>query len=533
MRRQFNTTGVCDPADNYMVDIQQCLKEIKALVDAGKYFMINRARQYGKSTTLMALAEFLKEDYVVILLDFQKIGNAKFATEYTFSAAFTKYLLRTVNSCRNPVNGLDAEVLAELENAVRENEQFALDDCFPYLSDLCGTAEKPVVLMIDEVDSATNNQVFLDFLAQLRSYYIGRKTVPAFQSVILTGVYDVKNLRRKIGPEGEQKVNSPWNIAADFDIEMSFSIKGIAGMLEDYESDYHVGMDIKEIAGLIYDYTDGYPFLVSRLCKLMDEKVVGREGFSDKASAWTKAGVLEAVKLLLMEKNTLFESLMGKLREYPELKEKLYAILFGGKRLVYNPDDLSVDAAVMFGFVKNDDGTVAIANRVFEMRIYNFFLTTAEAQSSAIFTAASDQKTQFIRNGDLDMELLLRKFVEHFNSIYGENIDEFDEEEGRRRFLLYLRPVINGVGNYYIEAQTRDARRMDVVVDYHGKQYIIELKIWRGNAYNERGEKQLLDYLEYFHIKKGYMISYNFNKKKKIGVREVEVDGRIIVEAVV
>lgn len=41
--------------------------------------------------------------------------------------------------------------------------------------------------------------------------------------------------------------------------------------------------------------------------------------------------------------------------------------------------------------------------------------------------------------------------------------------------------IINGAGNYYIESRTRDHGRTDVVVDYHGKQYVIEIKIWRGN----------------------------------------------------
>lgn len=41
---------------------------------------------------------------------------------------------------------------------------------------------------------------------------------------------------------------------------------------------------------------------------------------------------------------------------------------------------------------------------------------------------------------------------------------------------MFLRPIINGTGNYYIEAQTRDARRTDVIVDYLGEQFIIELK---------------------------------------------------------
>ncbi len=96
-----------------------------------------------------------------------------------------------------------------------------------------------------------------------------------------------------------------------------------------------------------------------------------------------------------------------------------------------------------------------------------------------------------------------------------------------------MKPIINGIGNYYLEAQTRDAKRTDVVVDYLGEQFVIELKIWHGNEYNERGERQLAEYLDYFHQEKVYMISFNFNKKKEIGVRELRVEGKTIIEAVV
>lgn len=51
--------------------------------------------------------------------------------------------------------------------------------------------------------------------------------------------------------------------------------------------------------------------------------------------------------------------------------------------------------------------------------------------------------------------------------------------------------------------------------------WIIEMKLWRGNAYNERGERQLMDYLDYYHLEKGYMLSFNFNKKKEIGVKKL------------
>ena len=139
----------------------------------------------------------------------------------------------------------------------------------------------------------------------------------------------------------------------------------------------------------------------------------------------------------------------------------------------------------------------------------------------------------FVKDGILNMELVLEKFMIHFHDIYGKNTEKFVEENGRRVFLLYLKPIINGTGNYYIEAQTRDQSRTDVIVDYLGKQYVIELKIWRGNEYNKRGEKQLAEYLEYYHLEKGYLLSFNFNKNKKIGLKEVEVDNKKIIEVVV
>lgn len=187
--------------------------------------------------------------------------------------------------------------------------------------------------MIDEVDSVTNNQVFPD-----------------------------------------HKTNSPWNIAADFLVDMSFSAENILGMLTEYENDHKTGMNLAEIAGLIYDYTSGYPYLVSRICKFMDERLAGVKGFQARSSAWTKAGFLEAVKMLLEDQNPFFESLMGKLSDFPELKDVISALLFKGQKVAYNPDDRAVRDAMMFGFVKVKDSSVLFSNRIFETRLYNYFL---------------------------------------------------------------------------------------------------------------------------------------------------------------
>lgn len=86
---------------------------------------------------------------------------------------------------------------------------------------------------------------------------------------------------------------------------------------------------------------------------------------------------------------------------------------------------------------------------------------------------------------------------------------------------------------YYIEARTRNNRRTDIIVDYKGRRFIIELKIWHGDEYNSRGEKQLFDYLEYYKQDKGYLLSFNFNKNKKTGVNELDYNGKKILEVVV
>ena len=74
--KEFNTTAVCIPEKHYMVDISDKIDIIRNMIRKGKYFTINRARQYGKTTTLNMLKRTLMSEYEVISLDFQGIGAA-------------------------------------------------------------------------------------------------------------------------------------------------------------------------------------------------------------------------------------------------------------------------------------------------------------------------------------------------------------------------------------------------------------------------------------------------------------------------
>ena len=527
--KQFNTTAVCIPSKHYMVDLSERVKEIKKLVDDGKYFTINRARQYGKTTTIDALETGLLDEYSVLSLDFQKISDASFKTEEKFVKAFSRQIIKKKKKTDIPDGIVD-----DLQEIIDRKEHLAvLDELFDVLDSWCEASEKRIVMIIDEVDTATNNQVFLDFLAQLRADYLEQKKDPdekTFQSVILAGVTDVKHLKSKIRSVEDSKENSPWNIAADFTIDMSLSEFGIKGMLDEYEADHHTGMNTEAIAKSIREYTNGYPFLVSRICQLIDEEI---SKTMDLTKAWTDRGIDEAVKLILAEKNTLFDSLTKNLNNYSDLKAAIRSILMEGIKLTWSPDNREIVQMEMYGLVRNDHNSVRVANRIFETRLYNLFLSDEELKSNVFSRAGELAKNIFIEDGKLNMRLIMERFIETYTEVCGPLKERFKEKDGREQFLLYLKPIINGTGNYYIEAQTRDQTRTDVIVDYLGQQYIIELKIWRGERYNAAGEKQISEYLDYWHLSTGYMLSFNFNKNKEQGVHAVHVGDKLLYEGTV
>ncbi|MBR1708450.1 MAG: AAA family ATPase [Clostridia bacterium] len=533
--KQFNTTGLCISSEHYMVDLSERVKEIKKLVDEGKYSTISRPRQYGKTTTLTALNALLSDQYDVISIDFQDVTYADFENENEFTKGLSQLLCDTRDNMDIPISD---QYYAQFHDLTCRSDRVKLNDLFRIFDKWCKENQKLIVLIIDEVDTATNNQVFLDFLGKLRSNYLKRQRNPkykTFQSVILAGVTDVKHLKSKIRSEEGSKENSPWNIAADFTIDMSLSEAGIKGMLDEYESDHHTGMNTANIAASIRKYTNGYPFLVSRLCQLIDENMVPSV-FGTLEDAWTDNGIEEAVKAIITEKNTLFDSLMGKLHNFDKLRGHLYKILLQGDSVEYLPDNKQQEQLIMYGLIIVKDNTIAVANRIFEMRLYKYFV--GESRFTDVLKGdALEHKAEFIKSGELDIPLIMEHFIQSQRYIRDPDNEEaerkFIEEEGQLKFLTYLSPILNGVGTYGIEEATRNRRRMDVVIHYRGKRYIIELKIWRGDRYNEKGEQQIRDYLDYFGLDTGYLLSFSFNKNKVPGVKEVKIGNKTLYEGLV
>lgn len=332
---------------------------------------------------------------------------------------------------------------------------------------------------------------------------------------------------------GEHRFNSPWNIAANFKIDMSFSAQEIAGMLLEYKQDYGLSFDTEWFGGQIYDYTSGYPYLVSRICEILDTEICYEDEFGTKEAVWTSRGLRRAVKVLLEEENPLSEDLVKKLDKNADLKKLVYRIVINREMIPFTIDDAMIQLGVSFGWFRESDGKVVISNRIFETRICNKLIQ--EQSQSEIFRLAGIERFQLKTAEALNMDQIVERFAIHYKEIYGKRSKDFLENDARFIFLSYLKPIINGDGNYYQESETADSTRTDIIIDYHANQYIVEAKIWHGESYEETGREQFCGYLEQYNLPKGWLISFCFNKNKEklTGIKTIEMNGKVICEAVV
>lgn len=182
-------------------------------------------------------------------------------------------------------------------------------------------------------------------------------------------------------------------------------------MLEDYEAEHNIKMDIPQIAELIYSYTDGYPFLVSKICEKIDTE--------DKYQ-WNSEGIRACVKDLLTQTNTLFDDLIKNLENDRQYREFIKAVLFATEPIPFRMSNPLIARGVMFGVFKETDGCVSISNRFFEMYIYEYFISAEKPLKDSI------GYFEYIKNDELDMETILLEFQKTMKRMEG-NVESFEK----------------------------------------------------------------------------------------------------------
>ncbi|MCP4157607.1 MAG: AAA family ATPase [bacterium] len=497
--REFNDTGLCVPHLHYMAHRAAKLKELVKLAVKGKYFTINRPRQYGKTTFMYLLEKDLeKNGTLVIKISFEGVGDTIFTDEKQFAPGFLKMLQRRLSQKNKKLSDY-------LLNCCDKTQ--SMQTLSDVITELCNMNKGKVVLAIDEVDKSSNNQLFLSFLGMLRAKYLLRNegADSTFHSVILAGVHDVKNLKLNIRPGDEPKYNSPWNIAVDLNVDFNLDTGEIENLLRDYLSENPIAVDTAAFSRKLFYLTTGHPFLVSRLCKIIVEDI-------RPVKEWTSKDLDNAVNILLKEDNTNFKSLVKNLENNRELYELVYKIVMDGDEVIYNRYNPLIEMGVTHGVFEGSDGRVKVHNRLYEQQIFNYM--TSKINTSVSMGNYNFREHFLEKGGGLNLKEVLLRFQAFMTEQYSEKDRDFIERNGRLLFLAFLKPVINGKGYDFKEVEISEEKRLDVVVTYLDKKHIIELKKWYGEKAHQRGLKQLAGYLGRQSRDSGYLVVFDTRRKR-------------------
>ena len=295
--------------------------------------------------------------------------------------------------------------------------------------------------------------------------------------------------------------------------------------LEDYSQAEDVNMDIPAIAEQLYYYTSGYPFLFSKLCKIIAEDILPEQNKDDNhKNTWTDEDLEAAVQILLKENNTNFDSLIKNLDNNPALYKLVYRVIIDGDRIPFNHHIPEIHQGILYGIFRPNH-RIKIHNRIYEQVIYNYMTSNSLTKIESGYLLGN----HFLKeNNALDIEAVLLKFQQFMKEEYNKKSDAFLEAEGRLIFLAFFAPILNGRGYTFKEVQVSMEKRLDVLVTYFQYRYIIELKRWYGPKAHAQGLQQLCDYLDIHGLNKGYLLIFDPRKEKAWAQEVIQHQGKEI-----
>jgi hypothetical protein len=214
----------------------------------------------------------------------------------------------------------------------------------------------------------------------------------------------------------------------------------------------------------------------------------------------------------------------------------LYNLTIGAKVIPYNALDPVIQYGLMFCFIAKDaENKLMVHNKIFEIAIADYFISRNVTSLDRI-KVKDALKDKIIKDGVFDMELCLTEFKELYAEICTDKNLKFLESDGKLIFLTWLKPLINCVGFYHFEPETRDGGKMDLVIDYLKQQFILELKLWDGKSKHEDAYTQLAKYLHSKNADCGYLLTFDFRQKSDKRYEEnkwIDWDGKRIYDVVV
>lgn len=516
MNRFFNTAGPCVPGKHYLLDASERLLEVVELIRREQYFVIHAARQSGKTT---------------LLLDLRKSLEAEGKHRALYCS------LESLQGVTDPKDGLPAIVRcligvlpalhgADFSAAVASTDFTDYTNVLKlFLQRLCAALDKPLVLLLDEVDCLSEGTL-ITFLRQLRDGFVNRAGGSPFpSSVALVGMRNIRDYKAQIRPGGTTLGSaSPFNIASEALTLKNFTEAEVGALYAQHTADTGQGFPPEAVARAFH-WSQGQPWLVNALAHEVVDKMLGMDYAKPVDAAMFDA----AAERLILRRDTHIDSLVERLRE-ARVRTIVEPVIIGNA-----PDvDLMSDDAryvVDLGLLRTDRKMWEAANPIYrEVMIRALSYTTQESLSPGLVN-------RWVADGRLDMNGLLKGFQEFWRENADVWVEKYDYREAAPHLILmaFLQRVVNG-GAHIDREFALGRKRLDLCVQMGTHRYPVELKLRHSAKTEAEGIEQLGEYMDACGATEGWLVIFDrrprrswsrriFWRTVKSGTRTIHVVG--------
>jgi hypothetical protein len=327
-------------------------------------------------------------------------------------------------------------------------------------------APKPLIVLFDEVD-VLQGEAMISFLRQLRGGFATRGVGTFPISIALVGMRDLKDYITQAKDGVAPNPGSPFNIKEDSATISNFTKSNIEKLfaLRTEETGQQI---TQEALDYVWEQSKGQPWLVNSLFMRATMRVLDEEDYQTV----TIEHIKEARQQIIMARETHLDSLFYRLQN-KGIKKIIETIMSGEIAPTIAEND-NFRLAQDLGLVVLENGTPSIANP-----IYREVLARQMTYSPQLAIPEPEWQWQ-LPDGSLDMNTLLKEFQYFWreNSEIWETKMDYTEAFPHLLLMAFLQRVLNGGGR--IDREYAAGRgRMDLLVEFNDKRYIIEIKLLR------------------------------------------------------
>ncbi len=523
-RRRFHTTGPVVPEENYFVKRQDELNEFLGRIQQGKYIVIFAPRQTGKTTFFYHALNVLEKnpDYIPISLDFEIYSEAEPEEFYRHTGEEIIGSIRRRLQAHDSGRGVDVQQLGELDEWLAAQniiDHFSFERFFGSLH--AQLPSKRVCIIIDEFDGIPQ-KALRNFLYTLRKIYNAKKRSAAYNYIHSVGIVGVKSIAQL---NFDHSI-SPFNIQDEFQVK-NFTLSQVQELLGQYTAEVERAFEFQAIK-LIHEKTAGQPFLVNRLAQILTEEL-NIPSAEDITVEHFQAGY----KILVKEDNPHFDTLVKNIKRNPKFKDVLLSIINNEEGVEFNRRDEVIKELTTYGVIREQDGFCVIDNPSYQIVIIDTF----KPRENGLENQYLPEDVRFTDYVTLDrrinMNALLSNFCDFIKRV-GFRILQvmLTPQEFLGQYLLigYLDTFVRQIGAHIYPEVPTGRGRMDIIILYESRKYIIETKLWKGEKHYQDGKKQLAQYLQREGAEEGYYVVFDYRKRQTKERREIEnIDEKTIL----